>query len=156
MSLIISAHARTNSMKTLTAVALFLVSTVSGIAPSVAQDKAQGKAHTRKAPSMDKREKAPDIRNMEATRFDCELGKKLIIYSEAGDDQQIALQWNKRVHRMKRMSTTTGAHRFEDTNAGLVWIGIPAKGMLLDSKRGRQLANECKTTAQRNVAEQKF
>jgi hypothetical protein len=156
MTLIISVRTRTNSMKTVTAVVIFLASTVSAIAPAMAQDRAPGKTHTRKAGPIDEQEKAPDIRNMEATQFDCELGNKLTIYSEAGDDQQIALQWNKRVHRMKRMSTTTGAHRFEDAKAGLVWIGIPAKGMLLDSKRGRQLANECKTNAQRNVAEQKF
>ena len=143
-------------MKTLTTVVIFLASIVSGIAPAMAQERTQGKTHARKAPPIDEQEKAPDIRNMEATRFDCELGNKLTIYSETGNDQQIALQWNKRVHRMKRMSTTTGAHRFEDAKTGLVWIGIPAKGMLLDSKRGRQLANECKTTAQRNVAEQKF
>jgi hypothetical protein len=139
-------------MKTITAALIFLLSAISGITPALAQ----GKSHARKAPPAEEREEAPDIRNMEATQFDCELGNKLTIYSEAGDDQQIALLWNKRVHRMKRMSTTTGAHRFEDAKAGLVWIGIPAKGMLLDSKRGRQLANECKTTAQRNVAEQKF
>lgn len=145
-------------MKTVTAALIFLFSAASGIAPAVAQDRAAGKPHARKAQPAQEREEteAPDIRNMDATRFDCELGNKLTIYSEAGNDQQIALQWNKRVHRMKRMSTSTGAHRFEDAKAGLVWIGIPAKGMLLDSKRGRQLANECKTTAQRNVAEQKF
>jgi hypothetical protein len=31
---------------------------------------------------------------------------------------------------------------------GLIWIGIPAKGMLLDSKQNRQLANECKDAEQ--------
>ena len=28
---------------------------------------------------------------------------------------------------MTRIETTTGAHRFENKKAGLVWIGIPAK-----------------------------
>jgi hypothetical protein len=31
---------------------------------------------------------------------------------------------------------------------GLIWIGIPAKGMLLDSKQNRQLANECRNAEQ--------
>ncbi|MCY1251071.1 hypothetical protein D9M72_647880 [compost metagenome] len=33
-----------------------------------------------------------------------------------------------------------------------MWIGIPAKGMLLDSKQGRQLANECKDAEQAKPA----
>ena len=35
---------------------------------------------------------------------------------------------------------------------GLVWIGIPAKGLLLDSKKGQQLANECKNAEQMKAA----
>jgi hypothetical protein len=49
---------------------------------------------------------------------------------------------------MTRVSTSTGADRFENRMHGLVWIGIPAKGMLLDSKKGLQLANECKSPDQ--------
>jgi hypothetical protein len=49
---------------------------------------------------------------------------------------------------MSRVETTTGAHRFENTKAGFIWIGIPAKGLLLDSRKGLQLANECKTAQQ--------
>jgi len=52
------------------------------------------------------------------------------------------------MHSMHRVSTTTGAHRFENAKNGLVWIGIPAKGMLLDSKKGKQLANECRSPEQ--------
>jgi hypothetical protein len=46
------------------------------------------------------------------------------------------------------VGTTTGAKRFENANYGLIWIGIPSKGMLLDSKLNRQLANECRTPEQ--------
>ena len=49
---------------------------------------------------------------------------------------------------MTRVGTSTGASRFENTTFGLVWIGIPAKSMLLDSKANRQLANECKNAEQ--------
>ena len=42
------------------------------------------------------------------------------------------------------MGTTTGAQRFENPKFGLIWIGIPSKGILLDSTLNRQLANECK------------
>ncbi|HJV74218.1 MAG TPA: hypothetical protein VJ654_08365 [Noviherbaspirillum sp.] len=99
-------------------------------------------------------EDTADTKGLMPTAFDCELGNKLTIYSNTNDDQQIALQWNKRLHRMTRVSTTTGAHRFENAKDGLVWIGIPAKGMLLDSKKGKQLANECKSPQQVQMAQQ--
>ncbi len=82
------------------------------------------------------------------TEFDCELGNKITIYQNEGDDAHIALRWKKRLHRLSRVGTTTGALRFENKFYGLVWIGIPAKGMLLDSKQNRQLANECRNAEQ--------
>jgi hypothetical protein len=78
------------------------------------------------------------------TQYKCELGKKITVFSKPGQQDTIMLRWNNKNHTLQREATTTGAHRFEDKKAGLVWINIPAKGILLDSKRGRQLANECK------------
>ncbi len=101
---------------------------------------------------QDDDEKEPDVTGMQATKFDCELGNKLTVYRNTNDDQQIALHWNKHLHHMTRVSTTTGAQRFENSRSGLVWIGIPAKSMLLDSKKGRQLANECKSHEQTAAA----
>lgn len=99
------------------------------------------------AAAADDDDKEPEVAGLTATAFDCELGNKLTIYQMA-DQDQIALRWNKKLHHMTRVTTTTGAHRFENTKKGLVWIGIPAKGMLLDSKKGQQLANECKSLDQ--------
>lgn len=93
-------------------------------------------------------EPEPDITDTKVTDYSCELGNKITIYTSEKDDSHIALRWKKRLHRLARVGTTTGALRFENTNYGLVWIGIPSKGMLLDSKLNRQLANECKNTEQ--------
>ncbi|MRX07461.1 hypothetical protein GJ697_06415 [Pseudoduganella sp. FT25W] len=99
-----------------------------------------------KAPNEEEDE--PVITDSAVTDFDCELGNKISIYQNAGDDQHIALRWKKRLHRLTRVGTTTGANRFENKMYGLIWIGIPAKGMLLDSKQNRQLANECRNAEQ--------
>ena len=96
----------------------------------------------------DEDSKEPDVANSTVTDFHCELGNKLSIYRNTGDDKYMALRWGKRVHRMTRVGTTTGAIRFENRRTGLVWIGIPAKGILLDAKIGQQLANECKDAEQ--------
>lgn len=90
----------------------------------------------------------PSVAEHKATDYACELGNKITIYSHADDSNSIALRWKNRLHRLTREATTTGAQRFENKLAGLIWIGIPAKGMLLDSKVNRQLANECKTSEQ--------
>lgn len=90
----------------------------------------------------------PDITDTVVTEYACELGNKITIYTNAQDDGHIALRWKKRLHRLNRVGTTTGALRFENPHWGLIWIGIPAKGILLDSKLNRQLANECKNAEQ--------
>lgn len=93
-------------------------------------------------------EAEPDITGTKVSEYACELGNKITIYTNEQDDAHIALRWKKRLHRLARIGTTTGALRFENPNYGLVWIGIPAKGILLDSKLNRQLANECKNADQ--------
>jgi hypothetical protein len=94
----------------------------------------------------------PELTGTLSADFNCELGNKLTIWKNEADDRHIAIRWNKRIHRLTRVETTTGAHRFENRKMGLVWIGIPAKGLLLDSKKGQQLANECKNAEQQQAA----
>jgi hypothetical protein len=96
----------------------------------------------------DEEDPEPDVSASIAVDYVCELGNKLTIFANVADDQHVALRWNKRLIRLERVGTTTGAHRFESRKRGLVWIGIPAKGILLDSRKGQQLANECKSTEQ--------
>ncbi|MDB5762395.1 MAG: hypothetical protein JWQ21_1390 [Herminiimonas sp.] len=125
--------------------------------PKKAVKKPAKKSHSKKKPAASQKpspatddddDGEADITGASSTDFKCELGNKLTIYQNANDDKHIALRWNKQLHRMTRVNTTTGANRFENRKYGLVWIGIPAKGMLLDSKKGQQLANECKNPEQ--------
>ncbi|HEX8610695.1 MAG TPA: hypothetical protein VF800_05345 [Telluria sp.] len=120
--------------------------------PAKAKTAAKSKSHPKeshpKAVDVVGSEPEPDISDTTTTEFDCELGNKVTTYHNDNDDGHIALRWKKRLHRLTRVGTTTGAKRFENPTFGLVWIGIPAKGMLLDSRLNRQLANECKNAEQ--------
>ncbi|MFL6674608.1 MAG: hypothetical protein ACJ8LG_15110 [Massilia sp.] len=121
-------------------------------ATKVLKDKAKARSKAKKAdaaatPALAE-DPEPDLTDTVKTEYNCELGNKITIYANDKDDSHIALRWKKRLHRLDRVGTTTGAVRFENTSFGLVWIGIPSKGMLLDSKLNRQLANECKSAAQ--------
>jgi hypothetical protein len=90
----------------------------------------------------------PNIQDTVTVEYKCELNNSVTLYKNEKDDSHIALRWKNRLHRLDRVGTTTGAIRFENKTFGLIWIGIPSKGILLDSKLNRQLANECKSPEQ--------
>jgi membrane-bound inhibitor of C-type lysozyme len=119
-------------------------------ATKVLKHKAKAKKKTDEKADVfdDKNDPEPDITDTVVTQYNCELGNKITIYTNTNDAEHIALRWKNRVHRMSRVSTTTGAQRFENPVYGIIWIGIPAKGILLDSKHNHQLANECKDAEQ--------
>ena len=105
--------------------------------------------NTQAGNGIDEDDITPNISQSVTYEYHCELKGELTIYTNADDDQHVALRWKNHLHRLTRVETTTGANRFENKKAGLVWISIPAKGMLLDSRHGQQLANEC-TNAELN------
>lgn len=96
--------------------------------------------------NKDEDEAEPDIKLSKNLEYKCELGNSLTMYTNTEDEQHMAMRWKKRLYSLTRVETTTGAHRFENRKAGFIWIGIPAKGLLLDAHKGQQLANECKTS----------
>ncbi len=126
-------------------------------AKSEAKTKAGSKAKAKAAPAVaaapDPEADEPEVLGSTVVDFDCELGNKVTLYQNTGDESHVALRWKQRLHRLTRVATTTGAQRFENKFHGLIWIGIPAKGMLLDSKKNRQLANECRNAEQLKPAE---
>ena len=123
----------------------------SSASTSTAPKKATKKKSTKKAAApavVDEDVAEPNVTSSTAVDYKCEMGNKITVYTNAGDDQHIALKWGKRVHRLTRVTTETGANRFENHHYGLVWLDIPTKGILLDSKTGHQLANDCKDAEQ--------
>ena len=120
-------------------------------ATTVLKAKAKAKHKTAKQaidPPAAADEPEASIADSIAVNYSCELNNKVVIYTNDKDDGHISLRWQNHLHRMDRVGTTTGAQRFENQDLGLIWIGIPAKGILLDSKHNHQLANECKTAEQ--------
>jgi hypothetical protein len=112
--------------------------------PTKAKSKTKKTASAIAAP--DQNEAEPDVQNHEETEYKCELGNSMLIYKHPENTESIAMRWKKRLYKLVRVETSTGANRFENQKAGFLWIDIPAKGLLLDSLRGHQLANECKSS----------
>jgi membrane-bound inhibitor of C-type lysozyme len=80
---------------------------------------------------------------LETGLYRCELGQRVTLKRIAPDRSSIVVNWSGKDYTMKSVASPSGALRFEDANAGLVWLAIVGKSQLLNSKRGQRLANEC-------------
>ncbi len=117
-------------------------------APKKTVKKAVKKPAKKAAAAKDADDAEPDVTGSIVREFNCADGHKVTVYRNPNDDNNVALRWNNRIIRMKHVVTQSGAERLEHEGRGLLFIGIPAKAMLLDSKKGRQLANDCKMEGQ--------
>ena len=79
--------------------------------------------------------------------YRCEMGKKVEIQRDASNANSIKINWQGNRHTLQRYDSTSGLPRYEDRKNGLVWIDLPWKSVLMDSKTGSPLANECKAAS---------
>ena len=56
----------------------------------------------------------------------------------------MVLHWKGIDHTLEAVLARSGALRYENAKAGLMWLVIVGKSMLLDMKMGHTLANECR------------
>lgn len=93
-----------------------------------------------------------DVTGSIVTEYGCAGGRQITVFRNPSDPNNVAIRWGNRISTMKRIETDSGAERLEHEKRGLVFIGIPAKAMLLDVKNGRQLANDCMSPEQMAAA----
>ena len=98
-----------------------------------------------KAPSPAQKNAQLELKLASGT-YRCEQGLRVQVGREIRDrvNTRINLVWNGNNYRLERDFSYSGLPRFEDTSSGLVWIDLPWKGMLLDGKTSKPLANECR------------
>lgn len=78
--------------------------------------------------------------------YRCEQGERLQVQREMANavNHRIQLAWNGNHYQLERDPSYSGLPRFEDVASGLVWIDLPWKGLLLDGRTQKPLANECR------------
>jgi hypothetical protein len=81
-------------------------------------------------------------------QYSCELGVNIKLEREYQDqvNSRIKLDWKGVQHRLERDPSRSGLPRFRDKGGRLVWVDLPWKGMLLDGRTNKPLANECRAT----------
>ncbi len=84
----------------------------------------------------------------------CELGQTVELTADPGQQGFFNLRIGKARYRVSPELTTTGAVRLEDKSAGIVWLQLANKSMLMNQKQGKRLADECKSAAQVQVADE--
>jgi hypothetical protein len=78
--------------------------------------------------------------------FHCEFNQTLTITANAEHPGYLTLKHKKIVANMLPVPTSTGALRLESKAGGLVWLQLPSKSMLMNSKIGQRLADDCQPT----------
>jgi hypothetical protein len=77
--------------------------------------------------------------------YRCDQGRVLQFRQVSADAQTAVLKWNERDYPMRAVGARSGALRYEHADSGLVWLMIPSKSMLLDTRQGQRLADACRT-----------
>lgn len=83
----------------------------------------------------------------------CELGQTVVLAADASQPGYFTLRMGAQGYRVAPEETTTGAIRLEDKAAGIVWLQLANKSMLMSQKLGRRLADECRSPLQAQVAQ---
>jgi hypothetical protein len=83
----------------------------------------------------------------------CELGQTVVLVPDAAQAGYFSLRLGSNGYRVAPEETTTGAIRLEDKAAGIVWLQLANKSMLMSQKLGRRLADECRSPLQAQVAQ---
>ena len=80
---------------------------------------------------------------------DCEFNQQITVLPVDGQPGHFSVNHKKQTWRMVPQETQTGAVRLEDKAAGIVWLQIPTKSMLMNAKIGQRLVDACTHSEQR-------
>lgn len=82
-------------------------------------------------------------------KADCELNQHVTVASLDNKPGVFRVSFKNASYLMVPEETTTGAVRLEDKKNGIIWIQIPSKSMMMNSKVGQRMVDSCKHAEQR-------
>ena len=99
-------------------------------------------------PTQQVQANAPEPGEVHIGLMVCELGNSVTVTPDPHQPSRFILQMKKHTFHMTQVVTTTGAVRLEDVQAGAMWLQLPHKSMLMNSKVGQRMADECQSEHQ--------
>lgn len=81
----------------------------------------------------------------------CEFNQTISVRPDPQHAGLFQVSFDKHTYTMTPEPTTTGAVRLEDRRAGVVWLQIPTKSMLMNSAKGQRMVDACTHAEQRAV-----
>jgi hypothetical protein len=87
-------------------------------------------------------------------KMPCELAAHVSVKPDALGAGRFILELGRQKYSMVPVPTLTGAIRLEDSVAGVVWLQLSNKSMLMSQKLGKRLADECVNADQLIVAKE--
>ncbi|MEO8299963.1 MAG: hypothetical protein ABI574_19395 [Burkholderiales bacterium] len=79
----------------------------------------------------------------------CEFNQNVDVAAVGAKPGYFQVAFKGKIYTMAPEPTTTGAVRLEDKKNGLVWIQIGSKSMLMNSKIGQRMVDDCVHPAQK-------
>ena len=83
----------------------------------------------------------------------CELALKVVLTADPLSPGRFYMAIQQHRFHLTPVASRTGAIRLEDPEGGAFWIQLSNKSMLMSSKLGQRLADDCQSPAQMAVAE---
>ncbi len=83
----------------------------------------------------------------------CEFDLKVQLQPVAGRPGHFSLRFKSGRYTMVPQATASGAVRLEDKSAGVVWLQIPAKSMLMNARIGQRMVDGCVHELQQREAQ---
>jgi len=80
---------------------------------------------------------------------DCEFKQRVVVHKHPDHAGHFHVEFKGVRYTMVPEETQTGAVRLFDNKAGVVWLQIPAKSMLMNAKIGQRMVDGCTQDAQR-------
>ena len=82
---------------------------------------------------------------------DCEFKQSVQVLAVPGKPGLFTVEHQGKRFVMAPRETNTGAVRLEDPAAGMVWLQIPAKSMLMNARIGQRMVDSCLHAQQRDA-----
>lgn len=92
-------------------------------------------------------------RRVHTGKAECEFDQTVSVAPLANQPGHFSVGYKNVSYKMVPEETTTGAVRLEDKKAGVVWLQIANKSMLMNSKIGQRMVDSCLHAEQRALVE---